>query len=66
MTFRRDVNPLFAALMDENGGSLTNGETKGARVKSTGRLVAGETKRSLKICLKNGQETLDSVVLGRC
>ena len=28
MTFRRDVSPLFAALMEENGGSLTDGETK--------------------------------------
>ena len=32
--------------MEENGGSLTGGETKGARVKSTWRPVAGETDAS--------------------
>ena len=31
--------------MEENGGSLTDGETKGARVKSTGRPVAATSNR---------------------
>ena len=35
-----------------------------ARVKSTGRPVAGETRRRLKICLKSGQEAQDSESLG--
>ena len=47
-------------------GSLTNGETKGARVKSIGRPVAGETRRCLKICLGKGQEAQDPESLGRC
>ena len=36
MTFRREESPFFAALMEENGGSLTD----------------RETKRRLKICLR--------------
>ena len=49
MTFQGDVSPQFAALMEENRGSLTD----------------GETKRCLKICFKNGQEAQDSESLGR-
>ena len=45
---------------------IDNGETMGARVKSTGRPVAGETRRRLMICLRNGQEAQDSESLGRC
>ena len=46
--------------MEENGGSLTDGATKEARTFSTGRLVAGETRRRLKIHLRSGQEAQDS------
>ena len=35
--------------MEENGGSLTDETTKEARIMSTRRLVAGETRRRLKI-----------------
>ena len=50
----------------DGGEWRTHGETKGARVKSTGRPVAGETRRRLKICLKSGQEAQDSKSLGGC
>ena len=66
MTFRIEESREFAALMDENGGSLTDGTTKEARVMSTGRPVAGETKRRLKIFLRSGQEAQDSESLGEC
>ena len=55
MTFRRNASPLFAALMEENGGSLTDGTKKEARIMSR-----------LKICLKSGQEAQDSESLGGC
>ena len=64
MTFRRDASPLFAALMEENAGSLTDGTTKETRIMSTGRLVAGETRRRLKIHLWSGREAQDSENLG--
>ena len=61
---RRDASPLVAVLMEENGGSLTDGTTKEARIMSTWRPVAGETRRRLKICHKSGQEAQDSESLG--
>ena len=64
MTFRRAVSPKFAALLEENGVSLTDEETKGPRVKSTGRPVAGETRRRLKICLRNGKHKIQKVLGG--
>ena len=42
VTFRRDVSPWFAALMEENGGSLTDGETKKAKIISTGGCSRGD------------------------
>ena len=47
MTFRREVSPQFAALMEENKGSLTDGETKKVRVISTEKPVSGATKRGV-------------------
>ena len=58
------MSPLFAALMEENGGSLTDGETKKVRIISTGKPVAGATKRRLKIYLRSGREAQDSERLG--
>ena len=64
VTFRRDASPFFAALMEENGGSLTDETTKEAILMNTWRPVAGETRRRLKICHKSGQEAQDSESLG--
>ena len=50
--------------MEENAGSLTDGTTKETRIMSTGRLVAGETRRRLKIHLWSGREAQDSENLG--
>ena len=55
MTFQRDASPLFVALMEENGGLLTDGTKKEARIMSR-----------LKICYKSGQEAQDSESLGGC
>ena len=48
------------ALMEENGGSLTDGETKTVRIACTGKPVEGVTRRRPKICLMSGREARNS------
>ena len=66
VTFRKDVSPLFAALMEENGGSLTDGTTKKVRIASTGNPVAGVTRRRLNVCLMSAREARNSEGRGEC